>query len=183
MSIRDRILDLAALLVLCLLFSFIGRLAFGEELYCGLPVVEEADVGCTEPYDGKDYRYNADRLERLVAERMGGLFAPYTNRVPDSLKDTDYEHVVARSEAHASGACHWKADARRTFANDPLNGVLAYPHVNRVEKRAKDAGEWMPRWNQRYFALRVLRVKQRYGLSVDPREAKALSVALGGRCP
>lgn len=151
--------------------------------WCGLAVVEEADVGCTEPYDGHDYRYDADRWEPEVARRTGGLFAPYTGRVPESLHDTDLEHVVARSEAHESGACHWSPVQRHTFANLTENMVLAYPRVNRVEKRAKDAGEWMPPRNRRWFAWRVWQVKHAHGLSVDPRERDALAEALGGRCP
>ena len=153
------------------------------ETWCGLPVVEEASVGCVDAYDPRDYRYNAGRMERAVARRTGGLYAPYTDRLALSLLETDLEHVVARSEAHASGGCLWAPEERRSFANDPLNAVLAFPHVNRVEKRAKDAGEWMPMRNRALFAWRVHEVKWRWGLSVDARERDALAEALGGKCP
>lgn len=153
------------------------------ETWCGLPVVEEAAVGCEEPYRSRDYRYDADRMERDVARRTGGLYAPYMDRLALSLHDTDLEHVVARSEAHASGGCHWPVERRREYAGDTLNAVLAFPRTNRVSKRAKDAGEWMPPRNQALFAWRVHAVKSKWGLSVDRREADALSAALGGRCP
>ena len=153
------------------------------ETWCGLPVVEEADVGCEAPYRSRDYRYNADRMELAVARRTGGLYAPYNDRLALSLHDTDLEHVVARSEAHASGGCLWEKGRRREFANDTLNAVLAFPRTNRVVKRAKDAGEWMPMRNRRWFAWRVHAVKTKWGLSVDRREADALAAALGGRCP
>ena len=170
------------LLALGAALTYAGDRASGPP-WCGVAIIEEADVGCVESYDPHDYRYNAGRLERLVAQRTGGLFAPYTNRVPGSLHDTDYEHVVARSEAHASGGCFWTPEQRRAFANDPLNGVLAYPHVNRNLKRAKDAGEWMPDENRDLFAWRVVMVKRKYSLSVDRREQAVLDGALGGRCP
>ena len=153
------------------------------ERWCGLAVVEEAHVGCPMPYDSHAYRYDADRMEREVARRTTGLFAPYSARVPASLHETDLEHVVARSEAHESGACFLSPVQKRSFANDTANAVLAFPRVNRVEKRAKDAGEWLPRHNREWFAWRYAYVKWTYSLSVDPRERDALAGVFGGRCP
>lgn len=173
----DRVMA-AAVLVLPLALVDAAR----SETWCGLPVVEEASVGCRDAYDPRDYRYDAGTMEKDVARRTGGLYAPYTDRLARSLLETDLEHVVARSEAHASGGCLWPREKRRVFAGDTLNAVLAFPRVNRVEKRAKDAGEWMPARNAALFAWRVARVKSKWGLSVDARERDALAAALGG-CP
>ena len=97
-----------------------------------------------------------------------------TERLPD------IEHVVALSEAHDSGLCAGDAATKRRFANDLLNLTLSDPAVNRYQKGAKDAGEWMPQIDPRAFAETVIRVKRKYGLSIDPRERKALEKALAG---
>ena len=52
--------------------------------------------------------------------------------------------------------------------------------MNRHQKSGKDAGEWMPRMNQCWFAGRVVAVKRKYGLTVDAREARALEGVLSG---
>lgn len=101
----------------------------------------------------------------------------------DGLRQTDIEHVVALSEAHDSGLCAADAATKRRFANDPLNLnlTLSDPYVNRNQKRDKDAGEWMPQLDPRGFAKTVIRVKLKYGLTIDRREKKALEAALEGR--
>ena len=86
--------------------------------------------------------------------------------------------MVATSEAHDSGLCAADAGTKRRFAGDLLNLTLAVPAVNRRQKSWKDAGGWMPRMNQCWFAGRVVAVKRRYGLSVDAREARALEGVL-----
>ena len=178
-----RLLWTTALLGVVLGLALAGTVRADGVTWCGLPVVEEADVGCEAPYRSRDYRYDADRMELAVARRTGGLYAPYNDRLALSLHDTDLEHVVARSEAHASGGCLWPVERRREYAGDTLNAVLAFPRTNRVSKRAKDAGEWMPMRNRRWFAWRVHAVKAKWGLSVDAKEAHALDTALGGKCP
>ena len=69
---------------------------------------------------------------------------------------------------------------KRRFANDLFNLTLSDPAVNRYQKSGKDAGEWMPKIDPRGFAETVIRVKQKYGLSIDQRERKALEMALAG---
>ena len=69
--------------------------------------------------------------------------------------------------------CARKTRQRSTrFANDLLNLTLSDPAVNRYQKGAKDAGEWMPQIDPRAFAETVIRVKRKYGLSIDPRGAE-----------
>ena len=53
--------------------------------------------------------------------------------------------------------------------------------MNRNQKRDKDAGEWMPQLDPRGFSETVIRVKLKYGLTIDRREKKALEAALEGR--
>ena len=76
--------------------------------------------------------------------------------------------MVARSEAHDSGLCAADPATRRRFATDLLNLTLAGPNLNRNEKRARDTAEWLPEQNRCWFAPRVIAVRQRYGLTIEP---------------
>ena len=112
---------------------------------------------------------------------MGGIiYGPYTGRMFADRGETDIERIVARSEAHDSGLCAAGSRTRRRFASDLLNLTLAAPNVNRNQKVAKDAAEWLPDLNRRWFADRVVRVRQKYGLTIDRREAAALDSVLSG---
>ena len=88
--------------------------------------------------------------------------------------------MVARSEAHDSGLCAADLATRHRFATDLLNLTLAGPRVNRYEKVDRDAAEWLPAHNRCWFAARVVTVRQRYGLTIDQREADALDRVLSG---
>lgn len=122
--------------------------------------------------------------KRIIAGMGGRIYGPYTGRTFRSRSEADIEHIVARSsEAHDSGLCAQPASVRRAFASDLLNLTLAAPEVNRCYasgKCGKDASEWMPQMNRCWFAGRIVEVKRRYGLSVDPREASALDGVLSG---
>ena len=132
------------------------------------------------PYDADDYRYPQSVEDRIIGEGLGGVYGPYTGRWFASKSETDIEHIVARSEAHDSGLCAADRATRRRFATDLLNLTLAGPRVNRYEKVDHDAAEWLPTQNRCWFAARVIAVRQRYGLSIDQREADALDQVLAG---
>ena len=131
------------------------------------------------PYDSDDYRYPQSVEDGIIRE-LGGVYGPYTGRWFASKSETDIEHMVARSEAHDSGLCAANAATRRRFATDPLNLTLAGPRVNRYQKSDRDAADWLPAQNRCWFAARVIAVRQRYGLTIDRREANALDAALSG---
>ena len=57
------------------------------------------------------------------------------------------------------------------------------PYENRTVKSDRDAADYLPEHNQCWFAARVIAVKQRWGLSVDEREAQFLKTALAGCTP
>ena len=128
---------------------------------------------CSE-YDVSDYSYNPWIETKIVQEQP--LMSLYTGKVYDSTRDTDIEHIVSRREAHDSGMCNQPKATRKKFANDLLNLTLAAPHINRVNKRDKDASEWQPPLIEPHcwFSTRILRVKSKYNLTVDPKEAVAL---------
>ena len=117
------------------------------------------------PYEADDYPYPQSVEARIVAS-IGKVYGPYTGRCFSSPRDTDIEHIVARSEAHDSGLCAADAETKRRFARDPLNLTLAAPRVNRHEKRDKDAAEWMPDLNECWFADRIVEVRRKYGLTM-----------------
>ncbi len=121
-------------------------------------------------------------MEPYISIRQGGLFSPYSMKCFVSIRQTDIEHIVARSEAHDSGLCAATAQARKDFAEDPLNLTLASPFLNRRQKIAKDAGEWLPPNNRCWYANMVVQVKRKYGLTMDEKEAAVLSRILRS-CP
>ena len=131
------------------------------------------------PYRSDDYSY-PQSVEASIVRELGGIYSPYTGERFASTRQTDIEHMVARSEAHDSGLCRATPATRRAFARDLLNLTLASPGLNRGAKGARDAAEWMPQRNRCWFAARVVAVRRRWGLTVDVREANALEAVLSG---
>ena len=132
------------------------------------------------PYDADDYSYSQSVEERIIAGMGGIIYGPYTGTYFSNRGETDIEHIVARSEAHDSGLCAADAATRRRFSGDLLGLTLASPSVNRHQKIAYDAAEWLPDLNQCWYADRIVRVRQKYGLTIDQREADALDAVIAG---
>ena len=127
------------------------------------------------PYNRSDYYYPASIELRIISENLDGkIVSPYTGEVFRSRTETDIEHIVAASEAHDSGLCDEPRSVKRQFAQDLENLTLASPTVNRHQKSDKDFAEWVPAENVCWFAQTIVKVKAKYGLSVDTREAVAL---------
>ncbi len=130
------------------------------------------------PYDSEDYPY-PQSVEAEIVRGMGGrIYGPYTGTVFSSTRETDIEHMVAKSEAHDSGLCAAGKQTRKAFARDVLNLTLAAPSVNRHQKSGKDFAEWKPRLNVCWFADRIIKVKAKYRLTIDSREKAALERTL-----
>ena len=132
------------------------------------------------PYDSDDYPYSQSVEKRIVEAMNGLIYGPYTGTHFENTRQTDIEHIVARSEAHDSGLCAADAETKKRFAYDLLNLTLASPEVNRHQKSGKDAAEWLPDLNQCWFADRVVQVRQEYKLTIDETEATALENVLSG---
>ena len=178
-----------------LIFALMISNANACDSYCGLEVRPEER--CSEYDKKKDYAYPASIEWKIVeragykADRDGVLDRPFPSPyvagvVFDRIKGTggtDIEHIVASSEAHDSGLCAAPRETRKQFATDLDNLTIASPKVNRYQKSDKDAAEWLPEINQHGYAETIVRVKQKYGLSVDPAERDALQNILGGYCP
>ena len=157
-----------------LLLFLLWNSAFPAETWQGLAVTPESR--CSH-YDPDDYPYPQSVEDRIIAE-TGGVYSPYTGEWFADKYETDIEHIVARSEAHDSGLCAAGAATRQRFARDLRNLTLAGPRLNRYQKVAKDAAEWMPEKNRCWFAHRVIEVRRAYSLTIDRREAQALDAVL-----
>ena len=149
------------------------------ETYRGLTIAPEAR--CT-PYDPSDYPYPQSVEAQIVADLGGAIYGPYTGTYFRSTRDTDIEHIVARSEAHDSGLCAAPASVKAAFARDLLNLTLADPRLNRYQKIGKDVAEWTPAVNACWFAARTLAVRSKYRLTIDRAEAAAVELILTN-CP
>ena len=131
------------------------------------------------PYDSDDYRYSPS-VEPRIVEELGGVYGPYTGTWFESIRETDIEHIIARSEAHDSGLCAANPATRAEFASGLLNLTLASPSVNRHQKVAKDVAEWLPKLNQCWYVARTIQVRREYGLTIDRAEADAVDRILAG---
>ena len=136
-----------------------------------------ADEHRCSPYTPEDYSYSQSVEDDIVA-RLGGIYSPYTAECFGSKTLTDIEHMVARSEAHDSGLCAADDGTRSSFGSDLDNLTLASPSVNRYQKGAKDATDWLPPNNRCWFAATIVKVRLKYGLTIDSLEAAALEEVL-----
>ena len=136
-----------------------------------------ADENRCSPYDSGDYSY-PQSVEDDIIDRLGGIYSPYTGECFASKSETDIEHMLARSEAHDSGLCAADDGTRRSFGRDLDNLTLASPSLNRYEKGAKDAADWLPDRNRCWFAATIIEVRRQYGLTIDQREADAIDQVL-----
>ena len=132
-------------------------------------------------YNASEYSY-PQSVKPQIADRLGGVYSPYTCETFRALNETDIEHIIARSEAHDSGLCSALLERKREFAQDIRNLTLSTPHLNRNLKGAKDAADWVPEENKCWFAWRVINIRRSYNLTIDRLEADALEAILT-TCP
>ena len=152
----------------------------GSPTWMGLPVCEEGTrVGYDQDAFGAAYISLEDEIISGLPQSDGQVYTPYTCTPFDILADgtaaTDIDHIVALAEAYDSGLAESQF---QTFAGDIDNLTIADPVVKRTQKAARDAGEWGPPRNSGWFAARVVAVKQKYGLSVNPAERDVLQAML-----
>ena len=162
-----------------------GGCPAGAETWRGLKVCEErARDGYDRDAFGTGYSSLEDEIIAALPSTMktdGQVYTPYSciafEITASGTAATDIEHIVALAEAHDSGI----ADAqRRSIASDLNNLTIADPRVNRSQKGDRDAAQWQPSRHGAWFAERVVQVKLKYTLSVDPTERDALERLLAG---
>ncbi len=152
----------------------------GSPTWMGLPVCEEAErTGYDRDAFGSAYSSLEDQIIDGLPKSGGQVYTPYSCKLFDIRADgtaaTDIEHIVALAEAYDSGL---RESQFRSFAGDLGNLTIADPTVNRHEKSDRDAAEWRPSRNTGWFAAKVVAVKQKYSLSVNPAERDALASML-----
>ena len=92
------------------------------------------------PYNADEYSY-PQSVEPQIADRLEGVYSPYTCEMFGELTETDIEHIVVRSETHDSGLCSASPERKREFARDIRNLTLSAPHLNRNLKGANAVPE------------------------------------------
>ena len=152
----------------------------GSPTWMDLPVCEEGTrVGYDQDAFGAAYISLEDEIISGLPQSDGQVYTPYTCTPFDILADgtaaTDIDHIVALAEAYDSGLAESQF---QTFAGDIDNLTIADPVVKRTQKADRDAGEWGPPQNSGWFAARVVAVKRKYGLSVNPAERDVLQAML-----
>lgn len=121
--------------------------------------------------------------------QSGTLEDPYTGKTinfqrgQDTSSDVQIDHVVALSNAWATGAFAFDEDKRYEISQDPLN-LLAVDGPANQEKSDQDASDWLPP-NQAFqcqYVARQISVKYKYNLWVTPREKQKMQEVLQN-CP
>lgn len=112
----------------------------------------------------------------------GAWWSAYDDvRVEGYPSTFDVDHMVPLAEAWDSGARTWAPDTRTLFANDidSPSSLIAVTAASNRSKSDKDPTEWLPRAEAACgYAADWVRVKFRWGLSVDRAERQALARVL-----
>jgi hypothetical protein len=116
----------------------------------------------------------------------GRWYSTYDGKTWTDPQDVDIDHLVALKEAWDSGAKAWSATNRERFANDlGYSGALiaVTDNVNSA-KSASDPAQWLPpgAGARCTYAIRWVKSKYRWRLSIDAAERSALSSLLSGDC-
>lgn len=156
----------------------------GIDVLAGLAIADEHLAGYDrdlfEHWSDFDHDRCNTRCEVLEAERRPdvGWVSIYDGFVTNDPTQLEVDHVVALAEAWRSGAWAWDNARREAFANDldEPDALIAVSSSSNQSKADKDPAEWRPpargSWCQ--WAKGWLRVKVKWGLSADQREADAL---------
>ena len=121
--------------------------------------------------------------------QTGTLNDPYTGKTVDFKRGQDtseavqIDHVVALSNAWATGAYKLDAETRYKLSQDPLN-LLAVEGQANQEKSDGAADTWLPS-NQAFqcqYVARQISIKYKYHLWVTPAEKSAMQKVLA-LCP
>lgn len=121
--------------------------------------------------------------------QTGTLNDSYTGKTISFVRGQDtsaavqIDHVVALSNAWATGAYAFNSDMRYEISQDPLN-LLAVDGDANQDKLDKDASDWLPT-NEKFqcqYVARQISVKAKYHLWVTPAEKSKMQLVLA-TCP
>ncbi len=112
----------------------------------------------------------------------GHWHGPYTGEIFSQASDVDIGHLVPLHEAHKSGGHAWDRDRRQAYANDlgfKDHLIAVDDHENGTVKSDRDPKDYLPREEFRCnYLFAWVKVKQRWGLSMDAGESDAVSAVL-----
>ncbi|MEU6858993.1 HNH endonuclease family protein [Glycomyces sp. NPDC046736] len=115
----------------------------------------------------------------------GSWQSDFDNVWTTTVSNATIDHVVALSEAWASGAWSWSTAQRQAFAND-INSPQLWIATSSANssKGDKDPAEWMPTNTavRCDYVKAWIHVKSLYNLSVDSAEKSALQSHLNSYC-
>ena len=136
------------------------------------------DHGTSIEHVRRPYLYH--HLKPELVRLAGGVpfWTAYTDKRITDADAVDIDHIVSLEEAAESGGWGWTRPEWDAFQSDRMNLMLADPHVNRIDKRAKDCSEWVPPHNVRWFLGDVALIKLAYGLTFTGAEARAIKKAM-----
>jgi hypothetical protein len=121
-------------------------------------------------------------LSGVLVDPFSGESIAFTRGVSTS-SEVQIDHSVALSDAWQKGAQKLSADARKAFANDPLNLMAVKGRLN-SQKGDGDAATWLPplKSYRCAYVARQIAVKAKYSLWVTLAEKNAMSSILS-KCP
>ncbi len=127
-------------------------------------------------------------LNECVVE-SGILHDPYTGstihfkRGPGTSSAVQIDHVIALSNAWATGAHRLEKQERHALSQDPLNLIAADGPAN-MQKSDQDASTWLPpnKLFQCQYVARQISVKHKYTLWITEPEKQAMQNVLQ-TCP
>jgi hypothetical protein len=193
---------IAALLAVTLALVLFGALPSQATEYRlrtavdNLPVASESNAG----YDRTKFKHWVDankdcqntRAEVLAAEsrvrasgcaiKRGKWVSYYDRKTYTYASSLDIDHLVPLAEAWGSGARSWNAATRQSYANDLGDGraLVAVSATANRSKGARDAAQWLPRYDRCRYVREWTAVKLRWKLTVDRTEKAALKKVAAG---
>ncbi len=129
-------------------------------------------------------------VDARCAPTAGTWHSPYDGVTTSDPGELEIDHVVPLAEAARSGPVvdgrrqrpgDWPPARREAYAND-VEGLVAVTGTSNQSKSDDDPARWLPTEDRCGYVTKWVRIKKKYGLSVDQAEHDAIATVLAG-CP
>jgi hypothetical protein len=129
-------------------------------------------------------------VDGRCAPTAGTWYSAYDGVTTSDPGELQIDHIVPLAEAARSGPVvngrrqrpgEWPPAQREAYAND-VEGLLAVTGSSNQSKSDDDPARWMPSHDPCGYVTNWVRVKKKYGLSVDQAEHDAIAGVLA-TCP
>jgi hypothetical protein len=120
----------------------------------------------------------------------GTWLSAYDGVTTSDPRDLQIDHIVPLAEVARSGPVvngrrqrpgSWPEEKRAAYAND-IEGLVAVTASSNQSKSDDDPARWMPDRDPCGYVTAWVRIKKKYGLSVDQTEHDAIASVLA-KCP